>query len=199
MFLLALNFLKKYKQKVFHHKKKMINGEKNQFLQWEDDLLDSIKSFSPSNQMLTDFQKNISDILTTKKLHSTNEEYTNSFIENFCPKLILFILHSHPPIDKAPILNSFLYVMIPLYSELLINSENELDFIKTTKLIIFDSKKQFYRSTVKSSNEGSPFYEKNIQKFVDSQVLENATNFLNENEDVNISNSFIYFKFSSIS
>lgn len=192
MFLLALNFLKKYKQKVFHHKKKMINGEKNQFLQWEDDLLDSIKSFSPSNQMLTDFQKNISDILTTKKLHSTNEEYTNSFIENFCPKLILFILHSHPPIDKAPILNSFLYVMIPLYSELLINSENELDFIKTAKLIIFDSKKQFYRSTVKSSNEGSPFYEKNIQKFVDSQVLENATNFLNENEDVNISKILLF-------
>ena len=105
--------------------------EKHPFEKWEDDLFNSIKSFSPSKQMLIKFKKYISDILSTSNLLPPIDEFTHSFLDEFCTKLILFILASHPPIEKGSILNSFLSALIPLYSKKLINNKQEDKFIKS--------------------------------------------------------------------
>ena len=160
--------------------------EKHPFEKWEDDLFNSIKSFSPSKQMLIKFKKYISDILSTSNLLPPIDEFTHSFLDEFCTKLILFILASHPPIEKGSILNSFLSALIPLYSKKLINNKQEDKFIKTSKMIIFDSKTQFYRFTSKSGNEESDFYDKNVQTFVKSGVIEDATEFIKSHEDIDI-------------
>ena len=135
------------------------------FIQWEELFFAGLEAKNIDTKMFNQLCEYVNNINSKGLLPKKIQDQTNSFLNEFCPKIIDFILNASHNSDYSKLFNQIIVFMIPLYSKL-ITSDHQ-NFLSACEIL----SSRFYRSTLEynsSKNQWiSPYYLINYKKFID--------------------------------
>ena len=151
----------------------------------EETIFSNLDNYETLTSYTKQFSSIVSQIIKKGLIRGSTNEQTNSFIDNFLPKLIDAILSKSVNSPKAKILNSFLTSITLLYSHLILS--NHSNFLKHAHCILTKPQCHFYLSTTPKLqlNAVSPYYDINVNAFCKSDAIQNISSALKHVIDIN--------------